>query len=194
MFDTEQEVEDTAVDSTTDEGEVNNTNHETDSDSESEAEATVEGEQQRKSETPEQKRARLKRQLAQLDKKHGFKEEDSREKGSSQEDSNESTEVKELKEKFNRLALAQNGYTDEKEQDQLIRYAKFSGQAIESVHKDPVALAIIKGLRDKAATPSSSTRTGKGGDSTIDSLVAKYKAGKYLPPDQMKLVRAALRG
>lgn len=193
MFDTEQDVEDTAVNSTTDDADVNNTIHETDSDSEDEAEATVEGEQQRKSETPDQKRARLKRQLAQLDKKHGFKEEDSREKSSSQEDSNESPEIKELKEKFNRLALAQNGYADEKEQDQLIRYAKFLGQPIESVHKDPVAVAIIKGLRDKAATPSSSTRTGKGGETSIDTLVAKYKAGKYLPPDQMRLVRAKLK-
>lgn len=190
MFQTEQDVEDTAVDSTT---EDNQTAHETDSTSESDAQETEQGDNSSKTETPEAKRARLKRQLAQLDKKHNFKGDEESE-GSSQKTDKESDLDAKYEEKYNRLALKQDGYTDKAEQDAIIKYAKFENIDIEDAVKSPVAQAIVKGIRDKAATPSSSVRTSKNGAPTIDGLVAKYKAGKYLSPSEMKEVRKKLRG
>lgn len=189
MFDTEQDVEDTAVDSTT---EANDTDYEANSTTEGEAEESTQGDNSSKGESPEAKRARLKRQLAQLDKKHGFKDEDVKEESSV---SGQKTDKEaELEEKYNRLALKQDGYTDKAEQDAVIKYAKFEGIEVEDAVKSPVAQAIIKALRDKASTPSPSARTSKNGAPTIDGLIAKYKAGKYLSPTEMKEVRKKLRG
>lgn len=186
MFQVEQDVEDTAVDSTT---EDNQTDHEIDSTPESNDASGAETIDTPKSETAEQRLARLKRQYEREAKKQGIKGDGDSAKTDKEEDLDARYE-----EKYNRLALKQDGYTDKAEQDAIIKYSRFEGIDVEEAVKSPVAQAIIKGLRDKAATPGPSSRTSKNGAPTIDGLVAKYKAGKYLAPSEMKEVRKKLRG
>lgn len=176
---------------TINDSESNNEEYETDGSTENETETTDEGKQQREPETPEAKRARLKRQLEQLDKKHGFKDEDS--KGESKKAPKEEVNPT-LEEKYNRLALKTEGYVEKGEQDIVLDYALYKKIDIDEAIKSPIVKGEIKAYRDKAATPSPSSRTTKGGTATVDTLVTRYKAGKYLSPDEMKQVRKKLRG
>lgn len=164
-----------------------------DSDSEGESTEAPQSSEQRTAETAEQRTARLKRQIEREAKKAGVSVEEylgiSRKEGGK-----ESEEVDSYAEKYNRLALKTEGITDKSEQDIVLDYADWKGIDVEEALKSPVVKAEIKELRDKASTPRPSSRTSKSGSSSVDSLVARYKAGKYLTPDEMKQVRQKLRG
>jgi hypothetical protein len=183
MFLDDTEVEDTAVESTTEDLEDNDSDNE--STGEDEAKETTKGDEQSKpKETPEARRARIKRQY-----EREFGKQD--EKGS-QESGKESS--KEGEEKYNRLALKYEGYTDKAEQDEIISYATWKGIDVEEAMKVPVVQAAVAEIRNKKSVPSPSVRTGKGGVASVDTLVARYKAGKKLTVDEMKQVRKKLRG
>ena len=133
-------------------------------------------------ETPDAKRARLKRQLEQHDKKHGFKEEPSKKDNAGSD------------ERYDRLALRQEGVVEKDEQNIAIEYAKWKGIDVVDAIKLPAVKAELQTLRAKDVL-APSTRTG--GRTTADDpaqLSKQYKAGKYLTPDQMKKVRKHLRG
>lgn len=183
----EQQVEDVAADN-------ESTHDEIDSETESDGEAQNEGsneQSERKPETPEAKRARLKRQLEQLEKKHGFKDEESREEGGKETHSKEVTD-----ERYDRLELKTEGVTSKKEQDAIIEYARFKKIDVVAALNSPAMKAELKEMRAKDATPSSSTRTGSGRTDDVTYWATQLtKYGKSAPTPELRAkVRTHLAG
>ena len=133
-------------------------------------------------ETPDAKRARLKRQLDQHEKKHGFKEEPSGKDNASSDD------------RYDRLALRQEGVTEKDEQNIAIEYAKWKGIDVVDAIKLPAVKAELQTLRAKDVLAPSTRTAGRTTADDPAQLSKQYKAGKYLTPDQMKKVRKHLRG
>jgi len=164
--------------------EDNNDSYEADSTTEGEGETESKETVKREPETPEAKRARLKRQLEQLDKKHGFKDE----KGTQENDKDSSDD------RYDRLALKTEGIADKDEQKIVIEYARWKKMDVLDAVKLPAVKAELQTLRSKDV-PAPSTRTGVRTNSDDPAhLVKMYKAGKYLSPDQMRKVRKHIRG
>jgi len=134
-------------------------------------------------ETPDAKRARLKRQLDQHEKKHGFKEEVSVKDNESSSD-----------DRYNRLALRQEGVTEKDEQNIAIEYAKWKGIDVVDAIKLPAVKAELQTLRAKDVLAPSNRTAGRTTADDPALLSKQYKAGKYLTPEQMKKVRKHLRG
>jgi len=134
-------------------------------------------------ETPDAKRARLKRQLEQHEKKHGFKEEPS------VKDNDVSSD-----DRYNRLALRQEGVTEKDEQNIAIEYAKWKGIDVVDAIKLPAVKAELQTLRAKDVLAPSTRTAGRTTADDPAQLSKQYKAGKYLTPEQMKKVRKHLRG
>ena len=134
-------------------------------------------------ETPDAKRARLKRQLEQHEKKHGFKEEPSGKDNSADSD-----------DRYNRLALRQEGIVEKDEQNIAIEYAKWKGIDVVDAIKLPAVKAELQTLRAKDVLAPSTRTAGRTTADDPAQLSKLYKAGKYLTPDQMKKVRKHLRG
>ena len=133
-------------------------------------------------ETPDAKHARLKRQLEQHEKKHGFKEE------VSVKDNDVSSD-----DRYNRLALRQEGVTEKDEQNIAIEYAKWKGIDVVDAIKLPAVKAELQTLRAKDVLAPSTRTAGRTTADDPGQLSKQYKAGKYLTPDQMKKVRKHLR-
>lgn len=146
------------------------TYEETHNEAEGEARAQDEETQsERRTETPEAKRARLKRQLEQLDKKHGFKD----------EAGDKPQEVKEVgqDERYDRLELKTEGLKDKAEQDIVLDYMRYKKIDVMTALNSAAVKAELREYREKASTPSPSTRTAaptKG----VEYWVRQVDAGK----------------
>ncbi len=173
---TDTEAEDTS----TDELETKDSDNDSTGKDETPEKPESEDKSSKRSETPEQRRARIKRQY---EREFGKQAEKGSEEGSKEND-----------EKYNRLVLRYEGYKDKAEQDEIISYANWKGVDIEEALKAPVVQSAIKEIRDKKSVPEPSVRTSKSGTVSVDTLVTRYKAGKYLTPQEMAQVRKKLRG
>lgn len=189
----EQEVEETE-DSNQEDYEQDDTT------GESEGETASEETEQRQSETPDQRKARLKRQAEREAKKLGIslKEYLGLEEEGGQENHEKGSQKEEVESsKEDRRFLKREGYKTEKEQNLIIDFAKFKGVEIDEIIDNPEKYAVvhaeIKALRDKQTTPRPSVRTSTGANNTVEALVSRYRAGKYLKPDEMRQVRKHLR-
>lgn len=161
---------------------TNETSHEDNSETESDGE-TVQEQTDKQPETPEAKRARLKRQLEQLDKKHGFKDEEAPKKSVETED-----------ERYDRLELKTEGIKDKKSQDAVIEYARFKKIDVLEALNSPAMKAELKEIQAKSATPSPSKRTGGGNTNDVAHWAEQLtRNGKSAPTPELRAeVRAYL--
>jgi hypothetical protein len=126
-------------------------NEETNNEAEGETGAQAEGE--RRTETPEAKRARLKRQLEQLDKKHGFKDEAGDNKPEAQKEVGGD-------DRFDRLELKTEGLKERAEQDIVLDYMRYKKIDVMAALNSAAVKAELREFRERASTPSPSVRTG----------------------------------
>lgn len=179
----EEEVVDSA-ETTTEELEDNSTADE--STGEDEVEETTKGSKQSTTETPEARRARIKRQY---EREFGK----SNDKGT-KEDSKESSN-KEVDERYTRLELKTEGITSKKAQDIVIEYAQFKGIEVTAALKSPIVRAEIAELEKKTSAPAPSSRTGSGASNTFEYWVGQAKKGNFPRGDKemmKKLQKARL--
>lgn len=172
MFEETEEVVDSA-ENTTDE--LQDNSHEDESTGEGEdAEATASSKQS-KTESPEARRARIKRQYEREFGKQGEKN------GSSKE---ESSEEKEVDERYTRLELKTEGITSKKAQDIVLNYmkeAKLIGKTVDATDalKSLVVKEAIAELEKSTSAPAPSKRTGSGASNTFEYWVAQAKKGNF---------------
>lgn len=187
-----EEEQETVVESaeTTTEEVDNQTDYEQDdSTGEGEGETQAESSKQHKSETPEQKRARLTRQLERLNAKHPPKE---GEKGS--KESNQESSKEEVDDRYERLELKVEGITSKKEQDVILDYARWKGIEPSEALKTAAIKAELAELRAKTTTPSPSRRTGTGANNSFEYWSAQARKGNFPKDPEMmeKLKRARI--
>lgn len=99
-------------------------------------------------------------------------------------------------ERYDRLELKTEGVTVKEEQDAVIAYAKFKKISLVAALNTPAMKAELRQMRDRAATPSPSRRTGTGmATDSVEHWVAQYKkGGKSAPTVEMRRkVRKALQ-
>lgn len=167
MFEEDKVVVDSA-ENTTDDLEVNDTDDA--SDSESEVATQTESGKQQSGETPDQRRARIKRMYEREFGKDG-------DKGSQKSSEESSKEVGD--ERYARLELKTEGITSKKAQDVVLEYAKFKGiDAIEAL-KSPIVKAEIAELEKKTSAPAPSKRTNAGASDSFEYWVAQSRKGNY---------------
>lgn len=152
----------------------NTIDNEDNSTEESDGETTAQTTNERAPETPEAKRARLKRQLDQLDKKHGFKDEEPAKNSGTEDD------------RYTRLELKTEGIKDKKEQDRVIKLAKALEMDVIDALATPAVQAELKAMRAKSATPSPSTRTGGGQTDDVAYWAAQTQKGKSAPTPELR--------
>jgi hypothetical protein len=175
----EEQVETQEVDTTEQHEETHNEAEETTDDS-------TEENSERRTETPEAKRARLKRQLEQLDKKHGFKDQEGDKK----------LEVKEAflegitRDDFNRLQLKTEGIKDRGEQEIVLEYAKWKKIDPVDALNSAAVKAELREYRERSSTPAPSTRTASPSKG-VEYWVRQVEAGKANSDDPK--IRAQVR-
>lgn len=129
-------------------------------------------------ETPEAKRSRLQRQLAQLDKKLGIKEEKNIEK----------EETKGELDKMDRAILRMEKITDPDEVALVKDFMRDTGKSIDDVLENRVFKAELKAMREdkKAddAIPSNSKRSMNSNRNSVEYWLAK---GEMPPAGETKL-------
>jgi len=139
---------------------------EDDSSTEAEAEEKSEGVKQHKAETPEARRARIKRQY---EREFGKPDKDG-DKESSKEDGDE---------RYARLELKTEGVTSKKAQDIVLEFAKWKKiDALEAM-KSPIVRAEIAELEKKASVPAPSKRTNSGPSDSFEYWVGQAKKGNF---------------
>lgn len=133
---------------------------------EDEAEEKSESVKQHKTETPEARRARIKRQyereFGKLDK--GDDKESSKEDGD---------------ERYTRLELKTEGVTSKKAQDIVLDFAKWKKIEPLEALKSPIVRAEIAELEKKASVPAPSKRTNSGPSDSFEYWVGQAKKGNF---------------
>lgn len=183
MSEEETQVVESAETATT---EDNNESYEQDdSTGEGESEAQSESGEQRTTETPEAKLARLKRQYEREAKKQGAE---------SGTESKESTKEVNQEEKYQRLELKTEGIKGTKEQDVVLNYineSKLLGKdvSVESALKSLVVKEALADIKAKSSVPSPSKRTGTGQNDSFEYWVAQAKKGNFPRSDRAMMRR-----
>ena len=172
MFKDENEVVDSAETTTVDL--EDNSSHDA-SDSEDEVAQTTEGSKQQSGETPEQRRARIKRMY---EREFGKQGSESSQKGSEES----SKEVGD--ERYARLELKTEGVASKKAQDVVLEYikeAKLIGKDVDiaSALKSNVVKEAIAELEKKTSVPPPSRRTNAGASESFEYWVAQARKGNY---------------
>jgi len=167
MFQENNEVDNSAETTTQDDLEVNETSNDTDS--EDEGTQSTEGSKQqsdsKRTETDDQRRARIKRQYEREFGKEGDK--GSQESG------------KEGDERYQRLELKTEGVTSKKAQDVVLEYAKFKGIDPIDALKSPIVKAEIAELEKKTSAPAPSKRTSIGASDSFEYWVGQARKGNF---------------
>ncbi len=170
-----EQEETTVVDSaetTTD----NVDNYEINSATESEGE-TEQTKSDRQPETPEARRARIKRQY---------------EREFGKEASKESPKEEVSDERYLRLELKTDGITSKKEQDIVIDYAKYKGIDVSEAMKSPVVKAELAEYRAKASVPPPTTnRTGTGASNSLEYWIKEARKGNFPRNDKEMMKQLA---
>jgi hypothetical protein len=181
MFEENNEVVDSAETTTTEDLGDNESHDE--SAGESEATETNEGgEQSKPKETPEQRKARIKRMY-----EREFGKQD---KGSSKESSEESSKV-DADERYSRLELKTEGVTSKKAQDIVLDYAKYKGIEPLDALKSPIVRAEMAELEKKTSVPAPSSRTNAGPSNDFAYWVAQAKKGNFPRHDRAMMEKLA---
>lgn len=150
--------------------------YEDDSTEQGEGAPQTEKSEQRATETPEQRQARIKRQVEREAKKLGISVEDFLGTKTSKEGS------KEVDEKWLRTDLKADGIKEPKEQDIILKYIREKKQLGEDVTTTQALESMI--VREEIAklksrnVPPPSTRTSGGSNDSFDYYAKNIKAGK----------------
>lgn len=181
MFEENKEVVDSAETTTNDE--VSDNDAQDASNSEDEVAETTEGSKQQSGETPDQRRARIKRQYEREFGKQGSE--------SSQEGSKE-REVGD--ERYSRLELKTEGVTSKKAQDVVLEYikeAKLIGRDVDiaSALKSNVVKEAIADIEKKSSVPPPSKRTNAGASDSFEYWVSQARKGNYPRHDKEMMAK-----
>lgn len=164
--------------------EIDNNNIELELDT-TEDEATTE-DKGKVTETPEAKKARLERQLAQVNKKLGIKPEAKVEKNVDETESNNKGGL----DKVDRMILRSEGIKSADEIALVEEFMKVKGQDIDTILESRVFKAELKALRDEAkaedAIPSNSKRSTNSNRNSVEYWLAK---GEMPPANEPQLRR-----
>lgn len=168
----DETVVESAVDETTsDDLEVNETSDESTGEGEVEEEAP--SKEQRSTETPEQRRARIKRQYEREFGKQG------------KESSKEESSKKEVgDDRYERLELKTEGITSKKAQDVVLDYikeAKLIGRDVDitTALKSSVVKEAIAEIEKKTSVPPPSKRTNAGASDSFEYWAAQARKGNF---------------
>lgn len=180
------ENEEEVVETTTEDLEDNSSDDE--STRESEVAKEDEGSESRKTETPDQRRARIKRQY-----EREFGKQD---KGSSKEGSEESSKEIDGDERYARLELKTEGITSKKAQDIVLEYikeAKLIGKTVDpaTALKSLVVKEAIAELEKKTSAPAPSKRTTASPSDSFEYWVAQARKGNFPRNDRAMMERLA---
>lgn len=183
MFEENNDAVDNSAETTT-QDEVTANDTQDASDSEDEVAQTTESSKQQSGETPEQRRARIKRMYEREFGKPSEKGADKSEEGSKEGS-------KEGDDRYARLELKTEGVTSKKAQDIVLEYAKFKGiDAIEAL-KSPIVKAEIAELEKKTSAPAPSKRTTTGSSDDFSYWVAQAKKGNFPRHDKAMMEKLA---
>ena len=138
--------------------------------SESKATETTEGSKQHTGETPEARRARIKRQY---EREFGKPSKEGSEEGSKEG----SKEVGD--ERYARLELKTEGVTSKKAQDVVLDYAKWKGIDTLEALKSPIVRAEIAELEKKVSAPAPSKRTSAGAPESFEYWASQARKGNF---------------
>lgn len=166
MFEENNTVVDSAETTTDD---VSDNDNQDASDSEGEVAETTESGKQQSGETPDQRRARIKRMYEREFGKQGSE--------GSQKGSEESSKVED--ERYTRLELKTEGITSKKAQDVVLDYAKYKGIDALDALKSPIVRAELAELEKKTSAPAPSKRTNAGASDSFEYWVAQARKGNY---------------
>ena len=180
MFQEETEVVDSAETTTTED--LGDNDSQDESTGEDEVAKTTEGSKQPSGETPDQRRARIKRMY-----EREFGKQD---KGSSKEGSEESSKV-DGDERYSRLELKTEGVTSKKAQDIVLDYAKFKGIEPLDALKSPIVRAEMAELEKKTSVPAPSSRTNAGPSNDFAYWVGQAKKGNFPRHDRAMMEKLA---
>jgi len=181
MFQENEEVVDSAETTTTED--LGDNDSQDESTREDEATETNEGgEQSKPKETPEQRKARIKRMY---EREFGIKD-----KGSSKEGSEESSKV-DGDERYSRLELKTEGVTSKKAQDIVLDYAKYKGIEPLDALKSPIVRAEMAELEKKTSVPAPSSRTNAGPSNDFAYWVGQAKKGNFPRHDRAMMEKLA---
>lgn len=166
-------------DTATEDLEVNDTSDE--SAGEGEVEETAKSEKQSSTETPEQRRARIKRQYEREFGKQG--------KENTEEGTKEGSEKEVGDDRYTRLELKTEGITSKKAQDVVLEYAKFKGiEALEAL-KSPIVRAEIAELEKKTSVPPPSKRTSTGATDSFEYWASQARKGNFPRHDKEMMAK-----
>lgn len=164
---------------------INSTNDEKDSEVDSSTEEVTEQKQEKHVETPEAKHARLKRQLAQHERKYGISSESKETRQTQQEDQGEAQTLS-IKDQ---VALTKANLEDE-DIDEVIEYARFKKITIAAALKSDVIQGTLAKRREERAT-AQATNTGRTrGTSTKvtgETLLSKAQRTGEIPEKEEDL-------
>ena len=177
------EVDNSAETTTQDEVTANDTQNA--SDSEDEVASTTESSKQPSGETPEQRRARIKRMY-----EREFGKSDDKGTDKSEESSKEGDD------RYARLELKTEGVTSKKAQDIVLEYIKEAaliGKKIEPAEalKSLVVKEAIAELEKKTSAPAPSKRTNTGPSDDFAYWVAQAKKGNFPRHDKAMMEKLA---
>ena len=190
-----------SADTTTEESNNSEDSYEqTNSNGEGESEASHESGEQRSTETPEQRNARIKRQVERAAKKEGVSVEEylglSRQEGGQKSDTPK-------EDQYLKLELKTEGIKDAKEQQVVLDYireSKLVGKDVdvEQALKSTVVREELEGLRKRKSTPAPSSRTNGGASNSMAYYVSQIKRGnmslKDVPDASMRKQIRSTRG
>jgi hypothetical protein len=179
----ENEVDNSAETTTQDDLEVSDNDDA--STSEGEVAETTEGSKQQSGETPEQRRARIKRMYEREFGKPDNKGTEKGEEGSKEGD-----------DRYARLELKTEGVTSKKAQDIVLEYIKEAaliGKKIEPAEalKSLVVKEAIAELEKKTSAPAPSKRTNTGSSDDFAYWVAQAKKGNFPRHDKAMMEKLA---
>jgi hypothetical protein len=177
MFE-ENEVVDSAEITTTED--LGDNDSQDESTGEDEVAKTTEGSKQQSGETPDQRRARIKRQY-----EREFGKQDKGKEGSE-----ESSKV-DSDERYSRLELKTEGVTSKKAQDIVLDYAKYKGIEPLEALKSPIVRAEMAELEKKTSVPAPSSRTNAGPSNDFAYWVAQAKKGNFPRHDRAMMEKLA---
>lgn len=178
MFEENNEI--VASAETTIEEESNQSDYENDSTGEDESSSSEQGGDKPRSETPEQRQSRLKRQIERDAKKAGLSVEEYLGLGGKKSGEEGG---KEVDSKYLRLELKTEGLKSTKEQDIVLNYiqeAKLIGKTVdvETALKSLVVREALAEVRRVESVPKPSSRTNGGASDSLDHYARMIKAGK----------------
>lgn len=180
MFEENNEVDNSAETTTQEDYESNDSNDEgTD---QSQTQETGEGDKPKQTETPEQRRARIKRMY-----EREFGKQD--DKGAKEDKGNNEESSKEGDDRYARLELKTEGVTSKKAQDIVLEYANWKGIDPVDALKNPIVKAELAELEKKTSAPAPSKRTTTGSSDDFTYWVAQAKKGNFPRHDKAMMER-----